>query len=169
MIAWKTRSPSVLPSATFLAPLTSHTDESPGPRQFVTVKRELQAPAHEARARIFERSPAATVPEQHGTSAVLPRRNETFKVCIVDRMVFHLNGEALLRGIETRTLGHGPAFQGSILLQTKVIVQTTRRMLLNHVQFLALSGPDPTAWFRRLFEIPFLPVGVKTHGFPAGL
>ena len=168
MIAWKTRSPSVLPSATFLAPLTSHTDESPGPRQFVTVKRELQAPAHEARARIFERSPAATVPEQHRTSAILPGRNEAFELCIVEWVVFNLNGQSLLRGIETRSLRDGPTFQGPIQLQAKVIVQTTCRMLLYHIQSLAHSGPEPTARFRRLLEIPLLPILSKPHGFLAG-
>ena len=46
-------------------------------------------------------------------------------------MVFNRNREPLHLGVERRSLGHGPGLEHTIELETKVIVQASRRVLLN--------------------------------------
>jgi hypothetical protein len=46
-------------------------------------------------------------------------------------MVLDLDGQALVFGIEARSLRHGPALEHSVELEAKVVVQAARRVALN--------------------------------------
>ena len=52
-------------------------------------------------------------------------------------MIFRLYGQTFVSRVARRSLGHSPGFQCAIDFQTKVIVQTARRMLLYNESIFA--------------------------------
>jgi hypothetical protein len=57
-------------------------------------------------------------------------------------MVLDLDGQALVFGIEARSLRHGPALEHSVELEAKVVVQAARRVALNgEAQAAGLAAP----------------------------
>jgi hypothetical protein len=49
-------------------------------------------------------------------------------------MIFDVNRESLVLGIEARAFGNGPTHQNAIQLQSKIVVQAAGRMLLDKIQ-----------------------------------
>jgi len=62
----------------------------------------------------------------------LPLRDSPFEVAIVEWVIFDLDGEALVVGIDRRTLGDGPRFEYAIELKTEIIVKASGRVFLNY-------------------------------------
>ena len=54
-------------------------------------------------------------------------------------MILDLDRHALVAGIERGTLGHRPGLQHPIELEAKVVVQSSRRVLLHHEQQRAVA------------------------------
>src|SRR5260370_33755467 len=65
-------------------------------------------------------SPSTSIPEHDGTASILAFRNYAFERAIIERMIFHLRGEALHRRIERRSLGHSPGQQHAAPLEAEV-------------------------------------------------
>ena len=109
-----------------------HADQHPVPLQLCSVKREFQIAFLQPFLNVPMRLPCAAIPKHHRAAAVLSLRNDSFKVSVLQRMVFHLHGEALVSRKVTRPLGHSPALEDSTPAQAKVVMQSGRRMFLNH-------------------------------------
>ena len=54
-------------------------------------------------ARIASRNPVAAIPFDHRSGAILILRNHSFEITVFERMIFHMNREAFVAGIETST------------------------------------------------------------------
>ena len=71
-------------------------------------------------------------------------------------MVFHLDCEALVAGIERGPLGNGPGLEDAVELQPKIIVQPRRVVLLNDkAELIRRLGSAFSRRFASLGKIPF--------------
>ena len=75
--------------------------------------------------------PRAAVPEHDGAAAVLALGDDAFEAAVLERVVLDLHREALVRRVEARPLGHGPALQDAVELQAEVVVQAAGGVLLD--------------------------------------
>src|SRR5262249_29338334 len=121
------------------------------------------------------RLPGAAVPEHHGAAAVLALRDDALEAPVLERVVLHVHREALVGGIEARSLRHRPALEHALELESEVVVQPRGGVLLDHEysitartfgdgrrgRALGLGGP------REATLAPVLPqraVGGAAHG-----
>src|SRR6202007_543299 len=117
---------------TFVAP---RAHEHPGTVQPLALNDELQFALTEASTDVFKPllgCPVAPIPKHHRAAAILPFRNCSLEVAVVERMVFHLHRQAPVVRIERRALWHRPGVEGPFELQTKVEVQVSGGVLLNN-------------------------------------
>ena len=77
------------------------------------------------------RLPVAAVPEHDRAAAILAFGNRAFEVTIVQRVVFHLHGQALVLGIERRSLGHSPGLEDAVEFEAQVIMEPRGVMFLD--------------------------------------
>src|SRR5579862_959190 len=84
------------------------------------------------------RGPRAAIPDKHGAGTVLALRNRPFEGAVIERMIFDMNGEALLAGYETGTARNRPAFQHAVEFEPKVIMQA-RRVVFLHDKAVAFT------------------------------
>lgn len=92
---------------------------------------EEQLALGQALARIADRFPGATVPDDDGSGTVLPGWYRAFKAAVGNRVVLDVDRHALFLRIEARPLGHRPAHQDAVQLQAKVVVQPGGPVLLH--------------------------------------
>jgi hypothetical protein len=70
-------------------------------------------------------------------------------------MILGLHCETLIGGIEGRSFRHGPGKHHAVVFQSKVIVETTRAMLLHHeLQPLPLNASELAGGFGGYAEAP---------------
>src|SRR5690606_36274947 len=82
------------------------------------------------------------VPFVYQACSVIAFRNDSFEILVIKRMVLHHHGQAFIGRIERGTLGHGPAFQNALHLNTEVVVKSCRMMTLYlKAQFLIRGSP----------------------------
>src|ERR1700688_3931331 len=72
----------------------------------------------------------SAVPNHYGSGSVAAFGNFAFEAAVLQRMVFGLDREAFVSGVERRTLRHCPGLQGAIDGQPEVVVKASGRMLL---------------------------------------
>ena len=75
--------------------------------------------------------PEAAVPQHDRAAAILALGDRAFEVAVVERMVLHLDRQALVGRIERRALRHRPGLEDAIVLQAEIVVQPGGRMLLD--------------------------------------
>jgi hypothetical protein len=63
-----------------------------------------------------------------------PFRYRALEVAIGEGVIFDVNGQALVRGIEAGSLGDRPAFEGAVHLKTEVVMKPSCRVLLDKVR-----------------------------------
>src|SRR5690606_6121764 len=124
-------------------------------------------PAFIIRAAFAYRLPRAAIPQHDRAATVLSLRDDAFEAAVLERMILHMYGQAAVGGIQARALGDGPAFQHTIQFEAKIVVEATRRVLLDHEAVaVSLVGCRPRR-LRRSLEVPFCGVGVECVGGPA--
>ena len=128
-----------------LPPLRSFrmTHQHPAAVQPLALERELQVAAAQ---RLLGglgsfRNPVAAIPELHGAAAIFAGRNRSLEIAVIERMVFHLDGEALVGGIVGGAASHGPGLENAVELEPQVVVQAPRRVLL-YDEAQAFRGRD---------------------------
>ena len=89
------------------AAVVTHPHQHPAAMQLLAVEREFEIALLEAALGIVA-APGAAIPQLHGAAAILAFWNRAFEVAIVERMVFDLDGEALVFRIERGAAGHRP-------------------------------------------------------------
>ncbi len=114
------------------APVTvmAHADQHPTAVELVAVQREFQVALLESFFGVVG-LPIAAVPELHCAAAILALRNGAFKIAVIERMIFHLNREALVVRIERGTAGDRPGLEDAVELEPQIVVQPGRIMCLN--------------------------------------
>src|SRR5436309_12761147 len=85
-------------------------------------------------------------------------------------MILDVHRQALFVGAHGRSLRHRPALQHAVELQTQVVVEPARRVLVDD-EPVARAGAGAAERFRRLRGIALAPVLVEAaaarHGAPA--
>lgn len=143
-------------------------DQVPTPGEFLAIQGEAEMALFQALARIVQRRPGASVPDDDIAGAVVPLGDAAFEIGIVQRMVLNLHREPLHRRVEARPLGHRPALQGAIQLQAEVVVQAAGVVLLDAIaeQPGAVLARLAAAGLRGLAEIAL--AGVLGERLAAG-
>jgi len=62
----------------------------------------------------------------------LALRNSPFEVAVVERVIFDLDGEALIMRIDRRTLGDGPRLQSAVKFEPEIIVKARGGVFLDY-------------------------------------
>ena len=119
----------------------------------------------------LDRCPVPLVPEHHRTAAIFTLGDRAFKTGIGQGMVLGPHRQPLVIGIEAGPLGHGPALEDTVQLQTEIIVQPAGSVLL-HDEAVRRTLFDLARGFARLPEVaPEIivgkGVGFLCHGYPA--
>ena len=113
------------------------------------------------------RRPKTAIPHLHGAAAIFAFRDRAFEVAIVEGMIFHLHGQAFVGGIDRRAFGDCPRLEDAVQLQSQVVVQMARGVLLNHVpQMLRRHYLPRSAGFLGLGEIALCPIGLELRRCP---
>ena len=94
---------------------------------------------------------SANVPNHHRAAAVLPLWNRAFEAGVVQRVIFHVHGQAAIASLQRWSFGHCPGAQYPFHLQAEIIVQIARGVLLNHEQPLLLGVVRCGNFGRRLW------------------
>ncbi len=111
--------------------VVAHPDQHPASMQLLAMQRELQIALLESPFRIVG-FPIAAVPELHRAAAILPLGDGAFEIAVIQRMIFHLDRQPLVVGIERGAARHRPRLEHAVKLQPEVIMQPGRIVLLNH-------------------------------------
>ena len=112
--------------------------------------------------RVAVRLPTAAIPDHDGAAAVLPLRNGPFECVVLDRMIFHVDREALLARNKTRTAGDRPALHHAVELEPQVVMQATRRVFLDD-ELIAFGMRGAPARLRGDVELALLAICLKAH------
>lgn len=88
-------------------PVVSHPDQHKASMQALTFERELEVAlsSEPPAATCYPPAPSTRDP---GAAAILSFRDRALEIAVVERMVFHLDGKALVMRIKRRTLRHRP-------------------------------------------------------------
>jgi hypothetical protein len=76
--------------------------------------------------------PCPDVPDDDVAPAILPCRDHTFEVEVVQLVVLDMEGRTAYAGVERRTLRHRPADEHIADLQAEVVVEVSRPVPLHH-------------------------------------
>ncbi len=139
-----------------------HAHEMPSPMQLLALQGESEMTFLVARVRVTLRVPAATIPNHDGAAAIFPLRDGSLEGVVFDRMIFHVDGEALLVRNETRAAGDRPALHHPVELEPQVIMQTPCGVLLDD-EVISLGSMRAPPRFRGHVELALPAVYLKAH------
>ena len=105
--------------------------EHPAALQLLARQREFELALAQGLGGIAIGSPEAAVPQHHRAAAIFALGDGAFEVAVVERVVLHLDREALVLRVERDALGHRPGLEDAVELKAQVIVQARRGMLLD--------------------------------------
>ncbi len=108
-------------------------DQRPATLHALAIENDFEMAFRKVRHRIHGglRFPGAAIPKLHRAAAIFALRNGAFEGAIFQRMIFHLDRQALHRRIERRRLGHGPGLVDAVQLQPQVVMQPCRIVALD--------------------------------------
>src|SRR5207248_7467740 len=76
--------------------------------ELVALELEEEFPFFESLPPILERDPLAAVPDDDAAGTVVPRRNHTLEVAVLQRMVFDFDRQPLVVHVVRRSFGNRP-------------------------------------------------------------
>ena len=149
---------------------TAGADQDPTSLQLGPFEGELDLSGPIVGLGLTQRLPGPSVPDHHRSASVFSGRNQSLEVAIVERMVFDLDGQPLLRRVEAWSLRNRPTLECTSHFEPEIVMQMAGVMLLHHKlkgrrRFLR-SRRDVPLRLRRAFEVPFLPVFSQAHLSP---
>src|SRR5258708_22241836 len=142
-----------------------HAHEMPSPMQLLAIQGESEMTFLVARVRVALRVPAAAIPNHDGAAAIFPPRDGSLEGVVFDRMIFHVDCEALLVRNETRAAGDRPALHHPVELEPQVIMQTPCGVLLDD-EVISLGSMRAPPRFRGHVELALPAVYLKAHRSP---
>jgi hypothetical protein len=135
-----------------------HPHQHPTSMQVLAVELEFQVAGLERSLRrlVAFGHPVSAAPKLNRPAAVLPLGNRALEVAVLERVIFHFDGETLFARIERRAARHRPRFENAVQLKAEVVVQPRGRVLL-YYEAPALRGRDCgiAAWLSGFCEIAF--------------
>ncbi len=142
--------------------ISLHAHEDPAPVQAVSGQLEFQL----ARLQLLRGrgltlgGPGAAVPQLDGAAAVFSARNGPLEITVVERVILDLDGQAFLRRVQGGPSRHRPRFEDPVELESQIVVQAPRGVLLDDEAQVRRTGDTLlAAGFRGLGEIPLGSVG----------
>src|SRR5262249_25142620 len=95
---------------------------------------------------------------------VLALRDRPLERSVLERVVLDVDGEPLLRRIEARPLRHRPALEDAVELESEVVVEPARGVLL-HAEEEPVRTPlrDRALGLGGAAQVALLPVDVEGH------
>ncbi len=108
-----------------------HAYERPVAVQLLTVKDEFQLSRAQAFVDVGHRLPRPLIPHHHRAPAILSLGDRAFEAAVFDGMVFHLDGQTLVRNYIAGAFRDGPALQNAAPAKAKVVMQARGRVLLH--------------------------------------
>lgn len=130
-------------------------DEGEAAVEFFAVEGELDFTAHDlfGGVEIAFGLEDAAIPNHDRASAVAAFGNVAFKIGVVEGMIFGLDGETLIVGIQRRAFGDSPGLQGAVHGKTKIVVEAACGMLLDDKRWLGCGGRIGTGRFGGAIEL----------------
>ncbi len=138
-------------------------DEYPLAAQLFAVQREMELSLAVLLLGVAPDFPGAAIPEHDRAGPVFADGNSALERAVFHRMVLDRHGQTADLGIETRPLRHGPTLEHVADLQSKVVVQLTRRVFLHDIQS-AGTFCRSTARFAGAAKVTFAAVRCERHG-----
>src|SRR5688572_5542397 len=122
--------------------LVAHAHERKRAFETLAVQPELDVTAFVALSQVIYiaglRLVRSAIPEHHGAATVLAGGNGPLERVVLDRVILDFHRQPPLRRIERRSLRTCPALHDAVELESHVVVQMTRGVLLDHeMQFRA--------------------------------
>ena len=131
------------PVLALLAAPGGHADEMPAARELCALEPEIETALLQSAHRVAVGFPAAAVPDDDLAAAVLALRDPSLEVGVVERMVLDMHREPLVARHEARTPGDRPTRERVADLQAEVVMQPTRRMLLDDERVARAAAVGP--------------------------
>ena len=125
----------------------------------------MQFAAFQGPARIFaQHFIGPVVPDHHRAGAVIAFRNGSFKIRIVQRMVFHLHSKAAVSTLHGQAFRHCPGLEHAFHLQPEIIMQPRGVVFLDDETLLrSRARTHFTLGFSCPLEIAFRLVLFQPH------
>src|SRR6266566_7462678 len=100
-------------------------DENETPAKLLAVQVEFYLAALDllTSVRVADDAERSPIPHHHRPRAVAALGNLALETGVVKRMIFNMNGEALIGRVERRSLGHRPGLQRAVYRQTEIVMQ----------------------------------------------
>ena len=80
---------------------------------------------------VADRLPRAAVPDHHRPAAIFALGDHAFELAIFERVILSHHRKPLLRRVQARALGYGPALQHTIMLEPEIEMGAARCVLLD--------------------------------------
>ena len=149
-----------------LSRLALDPNQRPHPLQLEALQLEEQLAGPDSLARVSDRTPQPAVPDDHGTSAVFPVRNDPLEVGVLDRVILGLHRQPLLGRIGMRTARHRPGLEHAVPLESQVVMHARSAVFLHDKN----AGPrcSRTHRLRGAIGRPLAPVFIQQFGHLRG-
>src|SRR5215471_6954542 len=112
----------------------SHAHQHPAALEPLSVEREFQlalAQGFGRRQRTLD-VPVAAIPQLHCATTVLSLGDISFEIPVVERVILHLDREALVVWIEGWAFCHRPGLKDAVEFEAQIVMQATGSMFLNN-------------------------------------
>src|SRR5262249_22526498 len=150
------------PRLLFLPGPAVHAHEMPSPMQLLAVQGESKMTFFVALMRVAFRVPAAAVPNHDSAAAILSPRDGPLECVVFDRMIFHVDRNALLVRNEAGAAGDRPALHHAIELEPQIIVQAPSGVFLDD-ELISLGSVRAPPRLRGQVELALPAVYLKAH------
>src|SRR5262245_57205962 len=78
--------------------------------------------------------PTSAVPDHYGAATVFTLGDHAFEFTILERVILNAHSEVLFTRHQRRSFRNRPAFENAVEFEPQVVMQRSRRMLLNDVR-----------------------------------
>ena len=119
------------PVVAFFARPAMHSYQVPAAAELFALKGECEMALCQAFVWIAFRLPMATVPDHDRAATIFTLRDRAFEFVIGYRMILNLHCQPLFAWHQARAARHRPAFHHAVEFETKIVMQSSRRVLLD--------------------------------------
>src|ERR1700733_6906394 len=130
--------------------------------ELLAMQLELEMALLQTFVGIPKRRPRSIVPHDDRAAAVFAFGDRALEIGVFQRMVFDLDGEALLPGVQARAASPSAAFEDPVQREAEVVMQSGRIMLLDDKDIAARVRRGAFGFGGRR-EIALLPIGLERH------